>query len=143
MKKLLDSFRMLLGIILGLAFLGIIPIRSQPFPGCDSVGYSTLVLGCTSWVYLFSGLGMVLLISVIGPKKMKPHFWGLVMVILLSLFGGTEAIKHGDYVDIFSNPEAMLYYWRWVAVPMTLGAVIACGIIIATNYVLHKKIPNG
>lgn len=143
MRKLLDSFRMLLGIILELAFLGTIPIRSQPFSGCDSIGYSTLVLGCTSWVYLFSGFGMVLLISVIGPKRMKPHFWGLMIVIFLSLFGGAEAIKHGDYIDIFNNPEAMLYYWRWVTVPMTLGAVIAYGIIIAINYTLRKKIPNG
>lgn len=127
MPSVTSVLRLFLGIVTGLIFMAVLPIYNEPFGGCQSRGFTTLELGCSLWPDALLGFGTVLLVAFVGPNRMRPHFWGLAMITVVAIFGGPSAIKSGMYLDIWSQPTNMAFYWKGSSVAIFLGGLVGTG----------------
>lgn len=135
MRSIINLLRLLLGIVVGMALMAVMPIYHEPFGGCKTHGFATLELGCTLWLDVLLGFGIVFLVACVGPNSWRPQFWGFAIVIILASMGGSSAIKTGIHLDIFSNPSRMVFFWRGAGVATFLGGLSGVGFYYLVLYI--------
>jgi hypothetical protein len=128
MRFIISFSRMLLGIVVGTAFIGNVPLYDMPFTGCTSYGFVTLEVGCTLWFDVLIGFGFVFLVACIGPKRWQPQLWAGAAVIIVASLGGLSAIQSGLHLNIFSHPEHMIYLWMGPGLATFLGGLLGVGL---------------
>ncbi|MGB1800281.1 MAG: hypothetical protein ACPHLK_05570 [Gammaproteobacteria bacterium] len=134
MKSIGNLLRIVISILVCIAFVGVIPIYDQPFDGCKTYGFVTLELGCTLWLDVLVGLGIVFFFILIVPRHLKPHLLGGTIVIILAGLGGLPAIKSVVYLDVLSHPDYMIFYWQRSGLATVLGGLLG----IWLYYILLK-----
>ncbi len=102
MRAIVTILRVFAAIILALLWVGLFPIYSDPFAGCDSYGYLTLQEGCSNWPQFFRGFGFVLIAAVIAPSRIHLHYVAIVVIGIATLFGGFEGLRLGGHFDVHS-----------------------------------------
>lgn len=128
MRSIIPYFRMLLGIVVGTAFIGNVPLYDMPFTGCASHGFVTLEAACTLWFDVLIGFGFVFLVACIGPNRWRSQLWAGAAVIIVASMGGLSAMKSGLHLDIFSHPENMVYLWMGPGLATFLGGLLGVGL---------------
>lgn len=127
MRSTANILRVILSIMIGLAFMGLMPVYDEPFVGCQTRGFATLVLGCSLWPDFLTGLVTALVIALIGPRQLRPQLWGLTIVTIIAILGGPAAIKSGMHLNIL-KPAEMMFYWRGSGLALFLGGLMGSGI---------------
>ncbi len=127
MKSIINLLRLLLGIVVGIAFTAVIPIYSEPFVGCAVRGFATLQPGCTLWLDVLLGFGFVFCVAIIGPNSWRPQLWAFAFVVLVASMGGLSAISSGDHLYVFSHPANMVFYWKGAGLATFLGGLLGVG----------------
>ena len=125
MRLISDVARIVFCIVAGLLFLSQMPIYSMPAAGCDVSGFLTLSSGCSSWPDFLYGLCFVLLFWVAGPKRARPHLWGIAILFLVAAMGGPISIRHGAYLELFDGSTAGLIGWKGPSSALALGGLTA------------------
>lgn len=128
MRSIIPFFRMLLGIVVGTAFIGNVPHYDMPFTGCTSYGFVTLEVGCTLWFDVLIGFGFVFLVACIGPNRWRPQLWAGAAVIIVASMGGLSAMQTGMHLDLFSRPENMVHLWMGPGLATFLGGALGVGL---------------
>lgn len=137
MRSIIPFLGMLLGIVVGTAFIAAIPDYGAPFGGCASHGFATLELGCTLWLDVFRGFGFVFLVACIGPNRWRPQLWAGGVVIIVASMGGLSAMKSGLHLDIFSHPENIVYHWTGTSLAIFLGGLL--GVVLHYLLTLRQR----
>lgn len=127
MRSIINLLRLLLGIVVAIVLMAGMPIYDEPFGGCITRGFATLERGCTLWLDVLLGFGIVFLVACVGPNSWRPQFWGFAIVIIVASMGGYAAFNTGIHLDIFWNPSIMVYYWKGAGVATVLGGLLGVG----------------
>lgn len=125
MRRASEIAHMLMCIVAALFTLFQAPMYSEPGSGCYARGLSTLVMGCSSWPSFFYGLVFVMFVVIAGPKRMKPHLWGLTALLVVAAFGGPDAISQGSLIETFDGSHTVLIGWRGPGLALALGGATA------------------
>ncbi|NLB13624.1 MAG: hypothetical protein GX826_06355 [Gammaproteobacteria bacterium] len=138
-----DAARLIAGLTLAVVFLASQSIYSEPFPGCEVRGFLTFQRGCTSWADFLAGFGVVLLMGVVGGRRLHAGLIGLVLVFVLAIFGGLASIQAGEHLYIFENTGDVVLIWRWFDFPILLGGVVAYGLLMLGFFLFHHRRGTG
>jgi hypothetical protein len=126
MRACVDVLRVVAGAMLGLVLMGLMPLYNQPYGGCPVRGFATMERGCSSWPDFLVGMMIVLVVALIGPNRLRPQLWGLVVVMILAVPGGPLAIKQGMHLNLL-RPDEMMYYWSGAGLALFLGGLLGSG----------------
>jgi hypothetical protein len=135
MQPASDLLRALLGVMAGLALMGLMPVYDEPFVGCQARGFATLMLGCSLWPDFLVGLVTVLVVTLIGPRRFRPHLWGLAFVTIVAVLGGPAAIKSGMHLNLL-RPADMMFYWSGPGLALLFGGLLGSGIAVCLSRLL-------
>ncbi len=127
MQFTINLLRLLLGLLVCREIIGRMPIYGEPFSGCAVRGFATLQPGCTVWLDVLLGFGIVLSVAIIGPNGWRPQYWGFAIAVLVASLGGLSAISTVDYLEVFSYPASMLFYWKGAGLGTVLGGLLGVG----------------
>ena len=127
-KHIRILLRMLLAVVVAIAFLALLPVYHEPISGCQGSAYLTFDPACSAWLDFGAGFGTVMLLAVLGPGASKPHLWGLAIVMLLAALGGPWAVKSGSHLSFWSDPASLFALWGETGFAMALGGGVAAGI---------------
>ncbi len=127
MRPICTSLRLLLCIVISIVFMAAMPIYDEPFGGCKTRGFATLELGCTLWLDVLLGFSIVFLVACFGQTRWRPQLWGFAIVMVVASIGGLSAIKSGIYLNIFSHPDDMAFYWSGSGVATFFGGLLGVG----------------
>lgn len=133
-----DALKVLLSVMVGLAFMAIMPIYDEPFGGCQDRRFITLVRGCSLWPDFLIGLGVVLLVASLGPNRRLTHLWGVGVVTAVAVLGGPGAIKAGIHLDLWSQPSNLIFYWRGSGMALVLGGLVGSGLLMIIPHWLRR-----
>lgn len=139
MRSVSKLFRLFLGILASIVLIAVMPIYDQPLGGCTSNGFATLELGCTLWLDVLLGFGVVFLVACIGPGGWRPQLWGMAIVFVAASIGGLPAIKSGVYLDAFSHPVNMVFYWKGAGIATFVGGLLGGGFYYLLIYKSRSK----
>lgn len=128
MKQFNDWLRLITGIGLGLLCRAMFPIYNRPFGACGISGFSSLEAGCSAWPDFLMGLSMVLVVGIVGPVRLKPQFWGLVLVIAEQLFLGDLGFMMGSFFVSSDQLLNAIETWLYSTTPSFLGGLLGCAI---------------
>ena len=123
MSDLLNISKTIGAIVLGIAWLGLIPFYGAPFVGCSEIAYLTIKLGCSSWPEFLRGFGVILICLLVSPPRVQLHFYVLLILASVTILGGVAALKSGDMPDFHSLRDllrSILY-----GAPLFLGGLSA------------------
>ena len=126
--------RLIIALVLSIAWAGSIPVYGMPFGGCDAYGYATLELGCSTWLEFIRGFGFVLIWLVVAPTRTWLYFLVLLLLVMLSV-----------YQDVRFNGLTLLqsadgwYLALAQGFPILLGGLVALAIYSGVRRVAHKK----
>lgn len=135
----LDLARLLAGLAVAVAFLAGRDIYGAPFGGCEVSGFLTLQPGCSSWRESFEGFVVVLVIGIIGGRRIRAGLIGLVIVLVLAILGGLQAISHGDHLHVLESPGEVIFGWAWLSSPLLLGGVAAYGLMLLGYWIRRRR----
>jgi hypothetical protein len=125
MRLVSEMAHTLFCIVAALFILFQTPAYNEPYSGCYARGFSTLVLGCSSWPNFVCGVVFVLFFAIAGPKRTKPHLWGVTVLLIVAAFGGPDAIREGSLIETFDGSGTGLVGWRGPGLALALGGVTA------------------
>lgn len=129
-------------MIVSLLVLGLIPIHSAPFGGCNTSGYSTLLLGCSDWPEFSRGFLLITSLALLSQHKSFLSLFGLCIALVISMCGGIVLIKTG------LAPSYFLRHFQEISQhfnhPLFIGALSAYSIylfllVTSSNFTFWKK----
>lgn len=131
--------RLVAGLVAAVVFMVSQSVYSEPFQGCEVRGFLTLHPGCTSWSGFSTGFVVVLLIGIIGGRRIYTGLVGLALVVALAILGGPAAIQAGNHLYVFEDPAGVILSWRWICSPLLWGGVVAYGLLAFVPVIFQHR----
>ena len=127
MQFTINLLRLLLGLLVCKELIWRMPSYGEPFWGCAVRGFATLQPGCTVWLDVLLGFGIVFSVAIIGPNGWRPQYWGFAIAVLVASMRGLSAIVWGDYYYVLHDPASIVVYWKGAGLATVLGGLLGVG----------------
>jgi hypothetical protein len=138
MNKL--SIRVVVIIVTILLIVASINIYDQPFVGCENYSiFGLQVFGCSVWPHFARGLALVSIFWILLPFTSFSKYFGFIIVLILAVLGGLEAIQSGLHLELFNNPSSLQHYWVYHGVPSVVGGGVGVIIFIYFDKKLFQR----
>lgn len=128
------ALRIVVALVMSIAWVGLIPIYGEPSGGCYTSGYATLEYGCSSWPEFIRGFGFVLIWLAIAPASMWLYFLVLTLLAVLSVM---EQIRIGSLWYAQSAGEMVAVLTQ--GFPIITGGLVAFATYSGIRQVVQKK----
>ena len=132
-----DIARTFVAFFCGAAWALAIPIYSSPFSGCEGQGLFS-VGPCGEWPEIFRGFGFVAICTLLGPPKLWPSLFSLVVVAAVAMLGGLMTIETGLAWDSHGFPNRLALAFG--GLPIFLGGTTAFAIWHLVVYIRLRSI---
>ena len=126
--------RIVVALVLSIVWVDLIPLYGMPFGGCDTQGYATLQLGCSSWPEFIRGFGFVLIWLAIIPARL----WLYILVLtLLAVLSVMEQFRTG-ILWCAQSAEELIAALAW-GLPIITGGFVAFAMYAGIRLLVQKK----